>query len=200
MYMQKAPLFIVLLVVFNSCTRDIQENQVLMGHSWYLASTRIIVYDTATVQDAYNTGVIAPSTVQFTKDTSYVPDPCISQSTYIFRQNNLLSITNTCMPGSPVTDNSWGILPGNYLIMAYIDDTVSDKYISQVMLADILVNQPPPPFTQIPDGLVIKMTSSQFVIDQTSTETDNFGYIRNNAQVDSFVRVRVEQYLTFNSR
>jgi|GEM_PF-4778117 hypothetical protein len=199
--MQKAALFFVLLVIFNGCTRDIQENQVLMSHSWYLASTRIIVYDTATVQDAYNTGAIAPSTVQFTKDTSFVPDPCISQSTYTFRQNNLLTITNNCMSGSPATDNSWGISPGNYLIMAYIDDTVTDKYISQVMMTDFFVNQPPPsPFTQIPDGLVLKMTSSQFVIDQTSTETSHFGYIRNNVQIDSFVRVRVEQYLTFNSR
>jgi hypothetical protein len=199
MYMQKVLLFFVLLVIFSSCTRDIQENQVLMSHSWYLASTRIIVYDTTTVQAAYNSNAIVPSTVQFTKDTSFIPDPCVTQSTYTFHQNNLLSITNNCMPGSPITDTAWAIFTGNILFMVYIEDTVSDKYISQV-LNDVSPVDPPPPALTPANGRFFKITSSQFVVDQTSGELSHSSYYRNNVLIDSFVRIRVEKYATFNSR
>jgi hypothetical protein len=198
-YMYKAPFFVLLMVIFSGCKREVQENQVLMSHPWHLASTRIIVYDTATLQGYFPGDNITPSTVLFMKDTNFVPDPCVSQSDFSFRQNNLLHLTDNCVAGSPVTDTTWWILPENRLLLEYMDDTVTYGYIARAMFNIV----PPPvpfPFHQIINGLVIKMTSSQFVLNLTSTGTTHTGSYRNNVLIDSFVRIRVEQYLTFNSR
>jgi hypothetical protein len=196
-------LFSIAAILFSiySCRKvEVEASETLISHTWSPTLTRIVTVDTTTITTRDSTGKTHTVLSFFRLDTTYNPESCIWQSTYSFLQNGISRITNTCMIGQPITDTPWSIQPEKVLQIVFIDDPVADNYISKLFGFPEGLIPSPNGFYPYQNGLLMKVSSSEFVVDHRTAENLASGYYVNGMMVDSVVKLTVDRYITFTSR
>jgi hypothetical protein len=192
---------VAILFSIYSCRKvEVEASDTLISHGWSPTQTRIVTVDTTTITTRDSAGKTHTVSSSFRLDTTYNPESCIRQSTYSFSQNGISHITNACTAGQPTTDTPWSIQPEKVLQIVFIDDPVADVYISKLFAFPGSITPSTNGFYPFQNGLLIKVSSSEFVVDQMSAENFATGYYVNGMMVDSVVKLTVDRYITFTSR
>jgi hypothetical protein len=199
--MRQIILSVAVLLCIYSCRKiEVQASDTLISHEWSPSLTRIVTVDTTTIMTYDSVGKTHAVSSTFRKDTTYNLGACIQQSTYSFLQNGISEITNACSVGQVITDTPWAIQPNKVLQIVFIDDPVADVYFSKLFGVPGIAGPLYTGFYPFQNGILTEVSSSEFVVDQTSGENFASDYYVNGMKVDSVVKLRIDRYITFTSR
>lgn len=191
--------FIIFLALgtFLACHKNGSPGMadILASHSWHAYQTEVKGADTIirTTFDSTGQGhdtIVAENSF----DTIIILDPCVQQSTFSFKSNGVLVVSDACS-ANPTSNNNWSMTSA-VLNSASIMTPNVNNYIQQLLYSGVSGDTTHGVY--FTSGPITEINNSEFIYNYGSSYNSERTF--NGSNIETVKNIRVAQFTTYKSQ